>query len=188
MTYLQILTDICSRVGDVYLDRYKERAKDHFLRAIVYMIKAGEYTDNDIKGYVKLKTDLTFTTNPLDISALKILKVDGIMPPPQTPNDFSVYYKEFNDLTLVSQVVELQPLITEVFVYPVGINLYAVFHATSNFTAGSDALYLKYVEDIDSSAWIDATILTGTPYWFTRSFLRSGISEATRRLLEEVNT
>jgi len=189
MTLLQILTDICSRVGDVYLDRYKARAQDHFLRALVSMIKEGNYTDNDIKGYVKLKTDLTFTTNPLDISALKLLKIDGIMPNPQVPNNFTVYFKDFNDFTLMSQVEELQPLATEVFIYQVGINLYAVYKATgSNFVPATKPLYMKYIEDIDPTTWVDASIMTGTPFWMTRSFIRSGINIATATLLEEVNT
>jgi len=48
MTYLEVLTDICSRVADPDLDSYKERAKDHFLRAIAMKINAGEYTEYDI--------------------------------------------------------------------------------------------------------------------------------------------
>jgi len=189
MTYLEILTDICSRVGDVYLDRYKDRAKDHFHRALVKMIEAGEYTELDIKGYVKLKTDLVFSTNPFDASGLSMLKMHEIMPNPLVPNDFSAYIKSFAEMTLVSQLVELQPNANEVFVYTVGFNIYCVYNTSaSNFTVGSDTFYMKYIEDIDDSAWIDSTDLTATPIFLTETFIRKGIDLATGTLLEEVNT
>ena len=324
MTWLEVLTDICSRVADPQLDSYKERAKDHFLRAIVSMILANEFTENDIKGYLKLKTDLTFSTNPYDANALEILKIIEIMPDPQVPNDFSAYYREFGEMKLVSQIVELQPEATDVFIYQVGINLYAVYrkipgaesldetdfvtHAkwdvtndlddsggnaeytwsanqtstltqtaanqivpavasewykftytlnettpfdgdgdatittayslaaknlpltpgthtvhfksavaptdfvisivsgsdsqgqfsfddvtlkrlviNSNFSPASDSLIMKYVEDIDGTAWVDSTELTATPIFFTDKFIRRGIDIASKTLLDEVN-
>ena len=188
MTYLQILTDICSRVADPDLDTYKERAKDHFLRALTTMVTSGEYIDSDIRGYIKLKTDLTFSTNPYNASALKILKISEIMPNPQTPNNYSVYYKEFEDLKLVSQVAKLQPEATEVFIFMVGISMYAVYKATgSNFVPATATLYMKYVEIIDSSGWVDATVIDGTPYWISTNFIRRGIEIASKTLLDEVN-
>lgn len=188
MTYLAILTDICSQVADPDLDTYKERAKDHFLRAIAGIITSGEFTDNDIKGYVKLKTNVSFSSNPYDASALNILKVMEIMPDPQTPNDFSSYLKDFSELNLVSQIAELQPDLTEVFVYQVGFEFYAVYKAAgSNFTPATDTFYMKYVEDIDGTSWTDSTDLTATPIFMTDNFIRRGINIASITLLEEVS-
>ncbi len=127
MIYLDVLKDIGAQVADPELDSYKKRAKDHFLRALAGMVTAGDYTENDVKGYIKLKTDLIFSTNPYDANALNILKIIGVLPDPLTPNDFSAYFKEFEDLRLVSQIAELRPGIAEVFVYQVGIYIYAVY-------------------------------------------------------------
>ncbi len=324
MTYLDILTDICSQVADPELDTFKDRAKDHFDRALTSMIVSGEYVDADIKGYVKLKTDLSFSTNPYDASALKILKIAEVMPNPQVINNYSAYLKGFEELNLISQISKLYPEITEVFIYMVGVDVYVVFRTTpgaeslketafathaqwdvtndfddsggnaaftwasnvtstltqiqanlavagvgskqykftytiaettpfdgdgvatittafaltaktlslepgthtvyfksavaptdfiisivsgsdtegtfsfddvslkqmiteSNFDASSDELYMKYVEIIDSSTWTDASILTGTPFWFSGNFLRRGIKIAAATLLDEVN-
>ncbi len=188
MTYLEVLTDICSRVADPELDSYKERAKDHFLRAIMTIVEANAYTENDIKGYLKLKTDLVFSTNPYDASALKLFKILEIMPDPLVPNDFSAYLKEFSELNLMSQIAELQPKLTDVFIYQVGINIYAVYNTSaSNFTVASDTFYMKYIEDIDGSAWTDSTDLTATPIFFNDSFIRRAIEIASKTLLDEVN-
>ena len=187
MTYLEVLTDICSQVADPDLDAYKDRAKDHFLRALAGMVTSGDYTENDVKGYIKLKTDLIFSANPYDANALNILKIIEVMPNPQVPNDFSAYFKEFEDLKLVSQVAELQPDLTEVFIYQVGINIYAVYNTSaSNYTPASDTFYMKYIEDIDGTAWIDSTDLQATPIFFTDNFIRRGINIAAATLLQEV--
>ena len=186
MTYLEILTDICSRVADPLLDTYKDRAKDHFNRALTNMIVAGEYIDSDIRGYIKLKVNLVFTVNPYDASALRILDVVEIMPTPITATTYSAYYKTFEEMKMVSGISELQPEPTEVFIYMVGISMYAVYSTPSNFTVATDTFYMKYIEIIDSSTWIDATILTGAPYWFSDNFLRRGIEMATKTLLDEV--
>ena len=127
MTYLEVLTDICSQVADPELDAYKDRAKDHFLRALAGMVTAGEFTDIDLKGYIKLKENLVFSTNPYDASALSLFKIMSIMPNPLIPNDFSVILKEFEELGLMSQISTLQPQATEIFVYQVGINIYALY-------------------------------------------------------------
>lgn len=127
MTYLEVLTDICSRVADPELDTYKDRAKDHFLRALASMITSGNFTENDIKGYIKLKTDLIFSTNPYDANALNILRIIDVMTDPLIPVDFSVYVKEFTDMKLISYIEELRPQATEVFIYQVGINIYVVY-------------------------------------------------------------
>ena len=132
MLYLAVLTDICSRVGDVYLDRYKDRAKDHFLRSIASMITAGEFTDNDIRGYVKLKTDLSFSTNPYDANALNIFKIIGVMPDPQVPNNYSAFLKEFEDLKILSQFEALRPEKEEVVIQQVGVNSHAIYIQTFN--------------------------------------------------------
>lgn len=323
MTYLEVLTDICSQVADPQLDTYKERAKDHFLRALATMVKNGDYTENDLKGYVKLKDDLVFSTNPYNASALNIADLMSIMPNPLIPNNFSVILKRFEELALMSHLTELQPQVTEVIIYKVGYNIYAVYrnapgpecldeidfatHAKwdrtndiddtggkaeytwsaqqtstltqiaanqivpavanewykftytidettpfdgdgvatittayslaakflpltpgahtvyfrsaaaptdfvisivsgsdtegqfsfdnvtlkrlvvdSNFNPTSDVLMMKYVEDIDGTAWTDSTDLTATPIYFSDSFIRRGIDIAAITLLNEV--
>ena len=127
MLYLAVLKDIGAQVADPELDSYKTRAKDHFLRALAGMVTAGEYTENDVKGYIKLKDDMVFSTNPYDASALNILKIINVITDPLIPVDFSVYVKEFVDMGLLSHVEELRPEATEVFIYQVGINIYAVY-------------------------------------------------------------
>ena len=80
MTLLQILTDICSRVGDVRRERYNERAKDHLSRAISNLLP--EASQDDIPGYYLPKTDLTFATNPAELKTLKVYRVKSIHLPP----------------------------------------------------------------------------------------------------------
>lgn len=324
MLYLAVLTDICSRVGDVYLERYKDRAKDHFLRSIASMITAGEFTDNDIRGYVKLKDDLSFSTHPYDASALNIFKIMTVMPDPQIPNNYSAFLKEFEDLKMLSQFEALRPEKEEIFIYQIGVNIYVVYriapgaeslketdfatHAKwddvndfdsesgnaafvwsanqtstltqiqanlliagigskwykftytidettpfdgdgvatittafslvakklnlspgthtvyfmsavaptdfvisivsgsdtkgtftfddvslkrmvddSNFNPDSDVLFMKYVEDINGTAWTDSTDLKASPIYMSDNFIRRGIAMATKTLLDEVN-
>lgn len=323
MTYLAILTDICSQVADPGLDSYKERAKDHFLRALAGMITNDQFSDNDIKGYVKLKTDLVFSANPYNASGLNIFKIIDVICDPQLPNQFSAYFKQFEDLKMLSQITALQPTRSEVIIYQVGANIYALYktapgaeslnetdfatHAKwdrtndiddtggnaeyvftstqtstltqiqanlliagagskwykftytidettpfngdgvatittsfalvakklnltpgthtvyfksavaptnfvisivsgsdsegtfsfddftlkqmingSNFNPASDTLIMKYVEDIDGTAWTDSTDLTATPVYFTDNFIRRGIDIASKTLLDEV--
>ncbi len=323
MTYLAVLQDIGAQVADPDLDSYKERAKDHFLRALASMITADDFTENDIKGYIKLKTDLIFSTNPYDANALNILKIVDVMTDPLIPVDFSVYVKGFGDMRLLSHIEELRPEATEVFIYQVGINIYAVYRkipgaesldeidfatsftwadtgdfdvtggnaafiwasnttstfyqaqgdllvagvgsewyqftytidettpfdgdgvatittdfalvaktlpltpgthtvyfksavaptdfkievvsgsdtegtfsfddvtlkqlvVNSNFNPTSDVLMMKYIEDIDGTAWTDSTDLNATPIFFTDNFIRRGINIAAVTLLEEI--
>ena len=323
MNYLEVLTDICSQVADPDLDTYKERAKDHFLRALAEMITNDQFTNNDIKGYIKLKTDLVFTVNPYDASSLDILKIIDVICDPQLPNQYSAYFKQFTDLKMVSQITALQPTRSEVIIYQVGANIYALYktvpgaesldetdfatHAKwnvtndlvdsggnaaytwsanqtstltqtqgnlvtpgvgskwykftytidettpfdgdgiatittafalvaktlqltpgthtvyfksavaptdfvisivsgsdtegtftiddvslkqlivdSNFNPASDTLIMKYVEDIDGTAWSDSTDLTASPIYFTDNFIRRGIDIASKTLLDEV--
>ncbi len=127
MIYLDVLKDIGAQVADPELDSYKERAKDHFLRALVTMVTTGDFTENDVKGYIKIKDDMVFSINPYDANALNILKVIDVMTDPNIPNDFSVYFKKFGDMRLFSQIEELRPQATEVFIYQAGVNIYAVY-------------------------------------------------------------
>ena len=54
MTYLDVLTDIGAIANDPNLDSLKDRAKDHFMRAVSAVISSGEYSESDIPGSVRM--------------------------------------------------------------------------------------------------------------------------------------
>lgn len=58
MTYLEVLTDIGSMMNDPNLNTYKDRAKDHFVRALSTLIMEGQYQPSDISGLYEMKRDL----------------------------------------------------------------------------------------------------------------------------------
>ena len=194
MYYYDILVDICSQIGDPSMDNYKERAKDHFIRAIFTLINSKEFSPEDIPGYYKLKTDVVFSTNPYDSSALKLLKIEKLFLNPAVAKDVTVTYKTINEIAKIANIVELQPTNEDLFIYKVGVNIYAFVNSVaSNFTLASDTIYMAYIEDIDNSGW-DDTPATGTnfqntsAYLFSYKFVNQAIALAVQTLKQEDET
>ena len=188
MTYLEVLTDICSRVADPGLDSYKERAKDHFLRAIAMKINAGEYQETDIAGFVKTKATMTFATGVEDINTLKVFKILDFYMPPGTDFDITITFQETPLLNKISALETLQPTAHDLFIYPEGNNLKAYTGATPLFTLGTSNCTMKYIQDIDDSAWVDGTDLqAAASFQLSYTFMRTCIDIASKTLLDEVN-
>jgi len=188
MLYYDVLVDICSQIGDPDMDLYKERAKDHFVRAISELIKAG-VDQEDIPYYYKLKTDLSFSSSPYDASALKMLKPIRIFSDPATPKDVLITIVSFDRVSEMARDTDLAPTKQDVFIYQVGTNLYCLVSSSSNFTIASDTLYMVYIKDVDGSAWDDAattgTDFQGATYYFSYAFTRRCIARAVQTLKEE---
>jgi len=190
MTYLEILTDICSRVADPLLDTYKERAKEHFLRAIAMRIEKKEFAEGDIPGFIKLKTNVDFgdAGDTEDMNALKVYKIIDFFMPPGTDKDVIIDFQETVQLNRISALETLQPTKYDLFIYRVGNTLYAYTGATPNFTIGADNVYMKYIQDIDDSSWSDSTDLqAASNFQLSYTFMRSCMDIAAKTLLEEVN-
>ncbi|MDD5062966.1 MAG: hypothetical protein PHC43_00900 [Candidatus Marinimicrobia bacterium] len=188
-TYLTAITNICSQVGDPNLDTYKARAQAHFIRAIHTLINQDNFNQEDIPYYFKLKTDLSFASNPYDSKALKILRIINIFPPAGTAKDLIITIKTIEDLSKIAGSADLQPSDSDLFIYKIGTSLYALYNtSSSNFTPASDTLYMVYIEDIDNSAWIDATDFQDTSgnYLFSFRFVNRAIDLAVQTLLAEI--
>lgn len=182
MKYIRALQMIGAKVGDPGLLKVKDLARMAFVDAITSLVVSGDYLESDIPAHVLLKTDLSFSSNPYDAQALSLLKVIDIMPDPATINDFTFYQKDFTELKMVSQLTEVQPQVTEVFYYQVGLKIYVMYHATSNYTPASDTLYMKYVTQISDAAWTDASDLQLTPIFFSTGITRKAITLAAESL------
>jgi len=188
MTYLEVLTDICSRVADPDLDTYKERAKDHFLRAIAMLINEGKYTEYDIAGFVKTKATMKFTAGSEDINTLKVFKILDFYMPPGTDADVIITFQETPLLNKISALETLQPSMYDLFIYQEGNILKAYTGATPVFILGTTNCTMKYIQDIDDSAWIDTTDLqAAASFQLTYTFTRTCIDIASKTLLDEVN-
>jgi len=192
MLYYDVLADICSQLGDPDMDLYQERAKDHFARAISGFIEAGQFTPDDIPGYVKLKTNLGFTAGVYDAKGLKLWKILAIYPNPSVAMDVTVTVIGPSELSMMGMNTDLRPQNSDVFLYRVGSSIYGLTSSDSPvFTLASDTLHMQYIEDIDASVW-DDTATTGTDfqsttatYYFSFAFTRRCISQAVQTLKQE---
>jgi len=184
MIYNDILTQICAQLGDPNMDTYGNRAKYHFERAIASLISEGNYSLDDLRGYHKVTT-ITFSSNPKEITSLKVLKIIDLFPNPASllANRYVVEIKQLQAMRLVSADEEYYPTKEEVYVYKIGNYLYAVYNTTaSNFTT-SDNLYLYYIEDPDLTGWLSDTVADS---YFCISFIYKAIDIAVKNLkLEE---
>ncbi len=191
MTYLEVLTDICSRVADPELDTYKDRAKDHFLRAIALLINEEKFTVNDIQGFIKYKTDVDFSDagDTEDLNGLGIFKILNYFLPPGTDKKVIITIKDPSELNKMSSIETLQPTDNDLFIYQVGSNLYGlVGSGTPVFTLGVDILIMEYIEDIDDSGWVDSTDLQAAAnFQLSYTFTRTCIDIASKTLLDEVS-
>ena len=120
MLYLDVQTDIASRVGDSDLDTYKQSTKDHFLRAIAKKINEGNYNENDIPGFIKTKADMKFASGSEDINSLKVFKILDLYLPPSIDKKVIINLQETSELNKISSIETLQPTINDLFIYREG--------------------------------------------------------------------
>lgn len=196
MTYLEVLTDICSQVADPDLDTYKQRSKDHFLRAISNRINEWAEAEKwmaieqSIPGFVKIKTNVDFSDagDTEDLNGLKIFTILNYFLPPGTDKKVIITEKDPAELNKMSSIETLQPTDNDLFIYHIGNNLYGLTGSgTPVFTLGSDTLIMEYVEDISDSSWNDSTDLQdATNYQLSYTFMRECIGIAAKTLLDEV--
>ena len=196
MTYLEVLTDICSQVADPELDTYKERAKDHFMRSISNKInewaeaEKWKEIEQSIPGFVKVKANVDFSDagDTEDLNGLKIFTILNYFLPPGTDKKVIITQKDPSELNKMSSIETLQPTDNDLFVYRIGNNLYGlVGSGTPVFTLGSDTLIMEYVEDISDSGWTDSTDLqAAAKYQLSYTFMRECIGIAAKTLLDEV--
>ncbi len=157
MKYLRVLQEIGAKVGDPQLARLKDSARVAFIEAIDNLIMSDDYKEVDIPAYVKLKKNVSFSTNPFDASELKLFKIVGIMPDPQIARNYSFYEKQFSEMKLMSQLMALQPTATEVFYYQIGTDIYVV-----------------YTNDLGSEVLNETDFLTHAKWDVTNDILDSG--------------
>ncbi|MEE9573221.1 MAG: hypothetical protein V3W20_09250 [Candidatus Neomarinimicrobiota bacterium] len=191
-TYLSVQEDIGSRVGDPELDTYKQRTKDHFLRAIATLIREGKFDKQDIPGFVKAKIDVDFSDagDTEDLNGLSIFRILNFFMPPGTDKDVIITVRDTAELNRQSAIETLQPTDNDLFIYQIGNALYGVTGTgTPVFILGTTACIMEYIEDIDDNAWTDSTDLQdATDFQLTYTFMRTAIDLATETLLNEVNT
>ena len=190
MTLLEILTDICSRVGDVYLERYKTRAKDHFARAVSNFMNGKEITQEEIPGYYLLKDDLEFSSLSANIQSLQAFKVKSLhLPPTITDINISITILEEEEVRNMAGIEANQPTVNDLFVYRVGNVLYAVVAEGTQVELDDQAFHLWYIKDFSLSGLDDEYDFSSTDnYLLSESFIRKCIEAATVSLLNEVNT
>ncbi len=189
MTYLEVLQDIGAQVADPELDTYKERAKDHFLRAIANEIVAENFRNSDIPGFLKVKTDVDFSDagDTEDLNGLKIFRILNYFLPPGTDKKVIITEKDPAELNKMSSIETLQPTDNDLFIYHIGNYLYGLTGSGSPvFNLGTDNLIMEYIEDIDDENWAEATDLQdATDYQLSYNFTRRCITIASQTLLEK---
>lgn len=183
------ITDITSQLGDPDKVQYEERAKDHFINAISELIRADSFTEEDLHGFVKLSTAVTFASGSEDISSLKALKIlEMFMKPGLTgnPTNVTITMKSDEEMRKINSVSIMQPMKDDLFIHKVGNTLYAYVAATSpNFTTGTDKVYMKYIEYPTRSVIDDKSELND---YFSRTFISAAVKIAvdTLRIEDEV--
>ena len=175
MTYLEVLKDIGAQVADPELDTYKERAKDHFLRAIAKQIIEGKYTENDISGFMKTKDNLNFPSGVEDINTLKVFEILDFFMSPGIDIKVTIVFKETSEINKMSAIETLQPTANEVFIHRTGGSLYALTGSTPIFVFGaaaSESLTLtfaatgKTINDDAAGNFVTMGFAVGQKLWF----------------------
>lgn len=188
MYYYDLLLKITALADDPAGDDLFDRAKDHFATALKTALDNGEFTDLDIFGYKKLKTDLVLSTSPYDMSTLKVLKISEIyLPPGDNDDDVRVTMKSSQQIANINNS-ELSPSDYDLYIHQNGEYLRGYVSATSNFDLATDIVYMDYYEDPQISGW-DATTGTGTVVTdlFSETFLERLAIVAGGTLLAEDN-
>lgn len=192
MTYADIITEICTQLGDPNKDTYESRAQAKFTEVLNREIQAGSFTDEDVKGYIVLKSDVDFGgggNTYEDISSLNIASIRKIFCDPRddtlkgyglnivllTLDEFAMQGSE-GDEYIVTQ--------DEIHVVKIGDKLYIHVDTNCAFTPGTDSLMMVYVKypDPAGDGWIDGTVLSDS---FSLSFIYKIISLSVKELLTE---
>ena len=187
MTYLRILQEIGSMVGDTML-RQKDLYRIAFINAISALIKEDKYGEDDIPGFVKFAdVDFAGASDTEDINALGVLKVVDFFLPPGTDKDCIVTVKDPSELNKMSMLETLQPTDNDLFIYQIGMTLHGVVGSgTPVFSLGSDIVKMKYIKDISDEGWLDSTDLQATAsFQITTAFTRVAIQLAVASLSSE---
>ena len=203
MTWLQILKDIGAIANDPDLTSLKSRAEFHFAKAFSEIVMSGEYTQNDIPGYFKEVTDITFVANPYSLASLELLKIDKIFLDPTADNSVTskfVSIKPVEDLIQISSNDLMKPGKQDVFMYRVGNNLTAFTKdgkttpvgagdrkSTVNLNqSGADQFYMHYIKDFSYASFGDDVELnTGSSREISYAFTRKCIAIAGAGLIAE---
>lgn len=154
MTYDELITDICSQVGDPDKDTYESRAKDLLQSAISSLVAQKQYTLSELPGFVKKKSNLALSTTAVDISAYNIIEIINIVPKydvTYATNPWYIKLIQLNDNNLggIYSNIEQRPTKEDVLVVRYGDYLQAIINVTaSNFSAPTD-VYMFYLEDPD---------------------------------------
>ena len=196
MLYFDVLQDICAQLNDPDMVSLKERAKEHFARALSHLINEGHYTESDIPGYYK-SVDLTpDIKGEKDISQYKVLKIVNYVYSVGTTSasgaEVIISPKTLEQLSRMNSTPSLQPSKYDLFIVRQG-NLLRCFTSiiASNFELDKDSFQMIYIEDIDNSSWNDSEGGSGTDfqssgnYLFSFSFTRRAIERAVQTLLVE---
>ena len=198
MLYLDVLQDICAQLNDPDMVSLKERAKDHFVRALSYLINEGNFTESDIPGYYK-STDITpDVKGEASIDAYKVLKIVNYVYSVGTASSVGsevlITPKTLEQLSRINATPSLQPTKYDLFIVRQG-NLLRCFVGplNANFKFNQDKFEMIYIEDINNSSWNDApSVLEGgtdfqsaIDYKFSFSFTRRAIERAVLTLLAE---
>jgi len=186
MTYLRVLQEIGSMVGDPTLIKVKDLARIAFINAIATLVREGKYSEDDIPGFIKAKTDVKFTAGSEDINALRVFKILDFYMPPGTDADVIITYQETPLLNKISALETLQPSMYDLFIYKEGNTLKAYTGATPVFILGTTSCTMKYIKDIDDEGWLDSTDLqAAAAYVLTTAFTRTAIQLAGASLSSE---
>jgi len=155
LLYSAVITDICSQVGDAGEDTYATRAKDHLQAAISQLIKDGNYTEDELPGFVLRTTGIKFnvtthiytiTENPIKIISV-VPKYDAAY---ATTAPYFLKFKDLSELGGIHGNKEEQPTDEDVLVIHYGNKLEAIVNVTSsNFVCGTTEVYMFYLADPD---------------------------------------
>jgi len=164
LLYSAVITDICSQVGDAGEDTYATRAKDHLQAAISQLIKDGNYTEDELPGFVaRAEVDFAVAVPYVDTITVAPIKIISITPKysvAYATDPYFVKYKELTELGGIHANEEEQPTNEDVFVIKYGNTLEAIINVdASNFTPGTDKLWMFYLADPDITATATSTDL-----------------------------
>ncbi len=172
MTYDELITDICSQLGDPNKDTYESRAKDHLQAAISQLIKDKNYKLEELPGFVKQQA-INFNPNPCDISSYNPIEIIDVLPKYDITYATTPYFMKFKKLNQLGGIhgnVEEQPTKEDVLIIHYGNNLEAIINQTaSDFVLATD-VYMFYIEDPDIlTGWVGGNTITDD---FRMSFIQ----------------
>ena len=171
-----VITDICSQVGDAGENTYATRAKYHLQQAVSELIRTKQYTLNEISPYVK-KGTVALTVTGTDISNLKAIEILNLVPvfdAGYATDPWFIKFKDLNNIDLggIYANKEQQPTNEDVWVIHYADKLEAIINTTaSNFTSPTNVT-IFYIEDIDVINLVDSHGSDDVETYFRISFIQ----------------